>query len=95
MDAGGREKVDVECAGDLKIFQAITRCLKSRPDPNNLSSLLVSRLCRSVTASLTLFLGYDCGVHDSEVGAVLTMPEEAWQQLFDSRSAAKQRDCQR
>ncbi|EON64839.1 hypothetical protein W97_04073 [Coniosporium apollinis CBS 100218] len=33
-----------ECLGEMKLFPAITRCLASRPDPNNLPYLLVCSL---------------------------------------------------
>jgi hypothetical protein len=44
QEANDRHKINAECLGTVEPFASISRCVKSRPQANDLKQLLVSPL---------------------------------------------------
>lgn len=78
-DANGGPKINAECLGNTELLLAITRCLASRPQANDLKHLLVSLGLQNriqVTCELRT-IGHDCSVQDCQRDIMRQMFKDA------------------
>ena len=71
--ANGRHKLNAECLGTTEPFLAITRCIASRSNPDDLKYLLVctwSFVAWKCYGWMLIITGYDCCVQDCERNVV-------------------------
>jgi hypothetical protein len=90
-EANGRHKLNAECLGTKELFLAITRCIASRPQANDLKYLLVGCIgVGEVYEYMLIITGYGCCVQDCEGNIVCQMRKTPRSCGDDTHRATKQ-----